>query len=487
MNDRTVYPLGKRRTLIVFAGLILAMLVAALNQTIVATALPTIVGDLGGLQHYSWVFSAYMLGMTVTVPLYGRLSDFYGRRPFFALGILLFSAGSIVAGLAPSMEVLIAGRAIQGLGAGGLIPLGIAVIGDIIPPRQRGKWQGLIGVVFGTASVIGPATGGWIADNTSWRWAFFVSLPLAALALTVVWLGFDAKQVKERHRIDYLGATLLTGAVSTGLLGSVWGGVDYPWTSPVIVGLFIASALLAVAFVLQERRAPEPILPLDLFRNRTFAVAQVALFGVGAAIFGTIMFVPLFVQQVLGESATSSGAILTPLMLGWITASALSGQVVSRTGHYRPVLLAGPPIMATGFYLLAGMDPSATAFEATRNVIIVGVGVGLLMQNFTVVVQNAVPRSVMGTATASTQFFRSIGATAGVTAMGAIMLARLGASEASSAGPAELANALQPAFALGILLCALTFVTTLFLPHTELRATMDDSVAETARAQRQAA
>ncbi len=487
MNDRTVYPLGKRRTLIVFAGLILAMLVAALNQTIVATALPTIVGDLGGLQHYSWVFSAYMLGMTVTVPLYGRLSDFYGRRPFFALGILLFSAGSIVAGLAPSMEVLIAGRAIQGLGAGGLIPLGIAVIGDIIPPRQRGKWQGLIGVVFGTASVIGPATGGWIADNTSWRWAFFVSLPLAALALTVVWLGFDAKQVKERHRIDYLGATLLTGAVSTGLLGSVWGGVDYPWTSPVIVGLFIASALLAVAFVLQERRAPEPILPLDLFRNRTFAVAQVALFGVGAAIFGTIMFVPLFVQQVLGESATSSGAILTPLMLGWITASALSGQVVSRTGHYRPVLLAGPPIMATGFYLLAGMDPSATALDATRNVIIVGVGVGLLMQNFTVVVQNAVPRSLMGTATASTQFFRSIGATAGVTAMGAIMLARLGASEASSAGPAELANALQPAFALGILLCALTFVTTLFLPHTELRATMDDSVAEAARAQRQAA
>jgi hypothetical protein len=303
----------------------------------------------------------------------------------------------------------------------------------------------------------------------------------------VVWLGFDAKQVKERHRIDYLGATLLTGAVSTGLLGSVWGGVDYPWTSPVIVGLFIASALLAVAFVLQERRAPEPILPLDLFRNRTFAVAQVALFGVGAAIFGTIMFVPLFVQQVLGESATSSGAILTPLMLGWIMASALSGQVVSRTGHYRPVLLAGPPIMATGFYLLAGMDPSATAFEATRNVIIVGVGVGLLMQNFTVAVQNAVPRRLMGTATASTQFFRSIGATAGVTAMGAIMLARLGASEASSAGPAELANALQPAFALGILLCALTFVATLFLPHTELRATMDDSVAETARAQRQAA
>ncbi|MGI8606755.1 MAG: MFS transporter, partial [Gaiellaceae bacterium] len=289
MNDRTVYPLGKRRTLIVFAGLMLGMLVAALNQTIVSTALPTIVGELGGLQHYSWVFSAYMLGMTVTVPLYGRLSDFYGRRPFFALGIVLFSAGSIVAGLAPSMEVLIAGRAIQGLGAGGLIPLGIAVIGDIIPPRKRGKWQGLTGVVFGLSSVVGPATGGWIADNTSWRWAFFVSLPLAAVALVVVWVGFDARQVKERHRIDYLGATLLTAAISTGLLGSVWGGIDHPWSSPVIVSLFAAAAFFTVAFVLQERRAAEPILPLDLFRNRTFAVAQVALFGIGAAIFGTIM------------------------------------------------------------------------------------------------------------------------------------------------------------------------------------------------------
>jgi MFS family permease len=385
------------------------------------------------------------------------------------------------------MEVLIAGRAIQGLGAGGLIPLGIAVIGDIIPPRKRGKWQGLTGVVFGTSSVVGPATGGWIADSTSWRWAFFVSLPLAALALIVVWIGFDAKQVKERHRIDYLGATLLTAAISTGLLGSVWGGVDYPWASPVIVGLFAASALLTVAFVLQERRAAEPILPLDLFGNRTFAVAQIALFGIGAAIFGTIMFVPLFVQQVLGESATSSGAILTPLMLGWIASSAASGQIVSHTGRYRPVLLAGPPIMAVGLYLLAGMGPSSTAFEATRNVVIVGVGVGLLMQNFTVVVQNAVPRTLMGTATASTQFFRSIGATIGVTAMGAIMLARLGASEASSAGPAELANALHPAFALGILLCALAFVATLFLPHTELRSTMEEPVAEAARAQRQAA
>ena len=487
MNDRTVYPLGKRRTLIVFAGLLLGMLVAALNQTIVTTALPTIVGDLGGLQHYSWVFSAYMLGLTVTVPLYGRLSDFYGRRPFFALGIVLFSAGSIVAGLAPSMEVLIAGRAIQGLGAGGLIPLGIAVIGDMIPPRQRGKWQGLMGVVFGVSSVVGPTTGGWIADNTSWRWAFFVSLPLAALALIVVWVGFDARQVKERHRIDYLGAALLTAAISTGLLGSVWGGVDYPWASPVIVGLFAASAFLTVAFVLQERRAAEPILPLDLFRNRTFAVAQIALFGIGAAIFGTIMFVPLFVQQVLGESATSSGAVLTPLMLGWIASSAASGQIVSRTGRYRPVLLAGPPIMAAGLYLLAGMGPDSTAFEATRNVVVVGVGTGLLMQNFTVVVQNAVPRTLMGTATASTQFFRSIGATVGVTAMGAIMLARLGASEASSAGPAELANALNPAFALGIMLCALAFVATLFLPHTELRSTMEEPVAETARAQRQAA
>jgi EmrB/QacA subfamily drug resistance transporter len=473
MNDRSVYPLGKRRTLIIFFGVMLGMLLASLNQTIVSTALPKIVDDLGGLEHYSWVFSAYMLGATVTVPIYGKLSDIYGRRPFFVLGIVLFSGGAIVAGLAPSMSVLIVGRAVQGLGAGGLIPLAIAVIGDIIPPRQRGKWQGLTGGVFALSSVIGPATGGWIADNSSWRWAFFVSLPLAVIALVVVWYGFGARDQHERHSVDWLGATLLTAGASLGLLAAVWGGTQYPWASLQIVGMFGTAALLTVAFVLWEQRAAEPILPLELFRNRTFTAAVSALFPIGAAMFGAIMYVPLFVQRVLGESATSSGAVLTPLMLGLIVASVSAGQIVSRTGRYRGVLLAGPPIMATGFFLLMQLGTGATSFMITRDVVIVGLGIGLVMQTFVVVVQNSVPQRMIGVATASTQFFRSIGATAGVTVMGAIVTAHVGATTAS-ASPARLADALHGAFALALVLVGIAFVATLFIPHTELRRTMEE-------------
>lgn len=473
MNDRSVYPLGKRRTLIVFAGLLLGMLVAALNQTIVATAAPKIVEELGGFQRYSWVFSAYVLCMTITVPLYGKLSDLYGRRPFFVLGITLFAAGSVLAGLAPSFELLIAGRAVQGLGAGGLIPLAIAVIGDIIPPRRRGRWQGLTSGVFAVSSVLGPATGGWIADNTSWRWAFFVSLPVAAVALVVVWFGFGKREERERHAIDVVGAFLLTAAAASGLYAAASGGVEAPWSSPLIVGLLALSAALTVAFVAWERRVDEPILPLALFRERTIASVQIALFTVGAAAFGTIMIVPLFVQRVLGESATHSGAVLTPLMLGWISASVLSGQVVSHWGRYRPVLLAGPPVMAVGFLLLSGMGVGTTPSETIRNVFVIGFGVGLVMQTLIVVVQNAVPRRMMGVATASAQFSRMVGATVGVTVMGAIMTARLAGESARAADPATLADAIHPVFFVGLALAAVAFVAVLFLPHRELRDSME--------------
>ena len=356
MNNRSVYPLGKRRTLIVFFGLMLGMLLAALDQTIVSTALPRITNDLGGFEHYSWVFSAYMLGATVTVPLYGKLSDIYGRRPLFLIGITLFSTGSVISGLATSMGMLIAGRAVQGLGAGGLIPLAIAAIGDIIPPRRRGKWQGFTGAVFAASSVLGPAVGGWLTDNGSWRWCFFVNLPLAAVALAVVWFGFVRRPAPAKHSLDYVGALLLTTGAASGLLAAVWGGTQYPWTSPIIVFLFVAAVVLTTAFVLWERRAEEPILPLDLFEGRTFSAATVASFAVGAAMFGAIIYVPLFVQRVLGESASASGAVLTPLMLGIIAASIVAGQLVSRTGHYRPVLMAGPPLLAAGFLLLSRID-----------------------------------------------------------------------------------------------------------------------------------
>jgi len=507
------YLLGKRRTLIVFAGLLLGMLLAALNQTIVATALPDIVGDLGGFDHYSWVFSAYMLASTVTVPLYGKLSDVYGRRPFFLLAIVLFMVGAVVSGLAPSMTVLIVGRAIQGLGAGGLIPLAMAVIGDLIAPRERGKWQGLTGAVFGVASVVGPATGGWISDNASWRWAFFVSLPFGLLALVVVQRGFTMEPVHRDHTIDYTGAALLSAGLSAGLLATVWGGAQYPWGSPEIVGLFVASAVLLVSFVFWERRVPEPIMPLDLFRNRTFAASQVALFFIGAAMFGTIIYIPLFVQGVLGESATSSGAILTPLMLSLIGASVAAGQIVSRTGRYKAVLLTSPSVLLIGFALLSRLDAGSTLHETTRDMIVVGLGLGLGLQTFVLIVQNAVPRSMMGVATASTQFFRTIGATIGVTVMGALLTTRLHDELAGRLSPAELARlggtaspgalvaggaaglpadvaaalrdalgaAIHPVFALGIPLMALALAATLLVERRELRRSVHEGPAEPAR------
>jgi EmrB/QacA subfamily drug resistance transporter len=475
MNDRSVYPLGKRRTLIVFFGLMLGMLLAALDQTIVSTALPRITHDLGGFDHYSWVFSAYMLGATVTVPLYGKLSDIYGRRPLFLIGITLFSTGSVISGLATSMGMLIAGRAVQGLGAGGLIPLAIAAIGDIIPPRRRGKWQGFTGAVFAASSVLGPAVGGWLTDNGSWRWCFFVNLPLAVVALTVVWFGFVRRPRPEKHSIDYVGAFLLSTGAAAGLLAAVCGGTQYPWSSPIIIGLFLAAVVLTAAFVLWERRVEEPILPLDLFQGRTFSAATVASFSVGAAMFGAIIYVPLFVQRVLGESASNSGAVLTPLMLGIITMSIVAGQIVSRTGHYRPVLMAGPPLLAAGFFLLSGIGIDTPELEVTRDVVIVGFGVGLMMQTLTVAVQNSVGRRRIGVATASVQFFRTVGAMTGVSVMGAIVTARLGGAVASGrVAPEALASALHPVFFLAIGLAAVAFAAVLFVPHIELRQTLEE-------------
>jgi EmrB/QacA subfamily drug resistance transporter len=474
MNDRSVYPLGRRRTLIVLTGTLLGMFLASINQTLAATALPSIVGELGGLGHYSWVFSAYVLGATVTIPLYGKLSDLYGRRPLFAAAILLFSAGSIVAGLAPTMEVLVAGRAIQGAGAGGLIPLGIAVIGDIIAPRARGKWQAVNGTVFAFSAVGGPTIGGWIADNASWRLAFFVTLPLAALALAVVWFGFGRRGSREDRTIDWLGAALLTLGVGTGLVAASSGGIDYPWASPLIIGLLVASAMLIAALLMWEQRAKEPLIPLGLLRRRTIASADLALFAIGAAAFGTITFVPLFVQGVLRETATSAGAVLTPLMLSWIGASIVAGQVVSRTGRSRPVLLLGPPIMAVGFALLATMGAGASTSVAVRNVAIIGVGIGLMMQTLVVVVQNASPPHMLGAATASTQFSRWIGSSIGVTLMGAIVASRLGNPTFDEASPAALADALHPAFAFGLVVAALAFVAILLLPDTKLRRRFDE-------------
>jgi EmrB/QacA subfamily drug resistance transporter len=481
----SVYPLGsKRKTLVVFSGVILGMLIASLNQTIVSTALPVIVGDLGGLDQYSWVVTAYLLGSTVTVPLYGKLSDIYGRRPLFMTGILVFSAGSVVCAVAPTMEILIAGRAVQGLGAGGLIPLAIAVIGDIIPPRKRGKWQGLTGSVFAASSIAGPALGGAIADHASWRLAFVVSLPIAAIALTVVWFTMAGLGGHAQRSVDYVGAALLTVGASAGLLAASWGGVEFAWSSPIILGLLVATAVALVLFARSQTRATEPILPLELFRNRTFLAGALATFAIGGAMFTLIIYVPLFVQNALGESATSSGAIITPLMLSWILASVGSGQIVSRWGSYRPILRAGPPLMALGFYLMTRVDLDTSPAEVTRNIAIIGFGIGLQMQNFTVVVQNAVAHRQMGIATAGIQFSRSIGATITVALMGAIVTSRLGvgAAEAANVAPAAIADAIHPVFGSALVLVALTFVAGWLVPYIPLRHTFEDRPAHSAPA-----
>ncbi len=480
MNDRSVYPLGRRRTLVVLTGTLLGMLVASLNQTLAATALPTIVEELGGVERYSWVFSAYVLAATLAIPLYGKLSDAHGRRPLFAAAIVLFSAGSVTAALAPSMDVLVAGRAVQGLGAGGLLPLGMAVIGDIIAPRARGKWQAVNGTVFAMSAVGGPLLGGWIADNASWRLVFVVSLPVAALALAVVWLGFGTWGVRTSRRIDWIGALLLTLAAGAALVGVSSGGVDHPWGSPLIVFLLAGSLALSVLLVLWERRVPDPFVPLGLLGRRAVASAEVALFAIGGAAFGAVAFVPLFVQGVLGESATHAGAVLTPFMLAWIGAGIVAGQLVSRTGRPRPILLAGPPIMGVGFALLASMDADTTTATAIRDMIVVGIGIGLMMQTLVIVVQNAAPQGLMGIATASAQFSRWIGASVGVTAMGAIVAGRLGQPALPSARPAELAGALQPAFTLGVALAVVALAAMIALPHVKLRKRFDEPPSEVA-------
>src|SRR5438034_4936694 len=456
------YTIG--RILAIYAGLMTALLLAALDQTIVSTALPQIVSDLGGLSQYSWVFTAYLLASTVTVPLYGKLGDVYGRKPLFIFAIVVFLIGSALCGLAQNMTQLVVFRGVQGLGAGGLFPLALAVVGSIVPPRDRGRYQGQIGAVFASASIIGPALGGFIVDNTSWRWIFYVNLPVGGLALLVIWVTMPRRAPLTEHSIDWIGAALLAVSSTTLLLGLTWGSSDYTWSSGHVLGALGAFALFLVLFLLYERRVPEPILPFDLMRNRTVSASLICMALVGMAMFGTISYVPLFVQGVIGTSATSSGVVLTPLMLGAVTASVLSGQWVSRSGRVRPNAIAGPIVLTAGMVLLWRMNVDTTNGQAARNMVVAGVGLGLMMQVFVLAVQNAVPRARIGAATAVTQFSRSIGATLGVTLMGVIVnqglprgVSKEGVAVHRLQGPLRvgLAHALRPAFLAALLVSAL--------------------------------
>jgi EmrB/QacA subfamily drug resistance transporter len=481
-EPRPGYLLPHRATVVAIAGVLLGMLLAALNQTIVATALPRIAQDLGGLSHYSWVFSAYMLAATVTVPIYGRLSDTYGRRPFFVAGIVFFMAGSVVGGTADSMTQVIVARGIQGLGAGALIPLAMAVIGDLVPPSDRGRWQGLTGAVFGIASVLGPFSGGWIADHADWRWVFFVSLPVGFVALAVVLVTLRIPPHPDRATdIDYMGAALLAAGLTCVLLGTVRTGDAAAQSTAETVALFAAGALLLGLLAWHERRTPDPIVPLSLFRLRAFSAAGAASFAVGVAMFGAIMFVPLYVQGVLGESATNAGLVLTPLMLALVAGTVGSGQLISRTGRYRWAIVSGPVVMAAGFGLLSALDTGSTHLAATLAMLVLGLGLGLLIQNLMLVIQNAVPSREMGAATSAGQFFRTTGGTIGVSAMGALMTAGLpagaslagtGAVARTGAARQQLADAIHPVFVLGLPTMAVALALVLLIPETPLRRTV---------------
>lgn len=495
----------------VFAGLMLGMLVASVSQTIVGPALPRIVSELGGMDHYSWVATAAMLVSAVTVPIVGKFSDLYGRRAFYLGGIVVFMIGSIIAGFSQSFWMLVAGRAVQGLGMGTLMPLSQTIIGDIIPPRQRGKYQGLMGAVFGVTSVAGPLLGGVITDHLGWRWLFFVSLPVGLIALVFIARFLHVPHTPRKAPIDYLGiSTLSTGLVAL-LLAVSFGGSSWAWGSTESISLFVLSAVLLTAFVLVERKAVEPVLPLRLFANRTISLSLISAFGVAIVMFGAIIYIPVFAQGVIGVNATNSGLILMPLMLGFIICGILTGMLITRTGKYLPFMLTGIAIMAVGVFLLTRLDHNATSLQLTEAMVVLGVGLGMAMQQYTLVVQNAVARADMGVATASTQFFRNVGSTVGIAIFGAVMSSGLqekiashlpGGLPAQAGGHMDagavldpsalaklppavadavrwgLADKLTDAFALGLPILAVVFVATLFIPNTPLRESNDDHPVE---------
>ncbi|MBF9130772.1 MFS transporter [Plantactinospora sp. S1510] len=417
--------LNRRQIRLLMIGLMTGMLLAALDQTIVGTALPTIVGELGGINHYSWVVTAYLLASTASTPLYGKMADLYGRRPVFLFSIGAFLVGSLAAGFSQDMTQLIITRGVQGLGAGGLMTLAFTIISDVVSPRERGRYQGLFGAVFGISSVAGPLVGGYFAEH-DWRWIFFINVPLAIVAIIVCYhvmrlIPFERRQ----HAIDWLGAGLLVAGVSSLLLALSWGGNEYAWGSGTIIGLFVAGAVLSALFLLQESRVAEPILPLKLFRRATFALANTAGFVLGLVMFGSIIFIPLYLQIVKGASPTDSGLLMLPMMAGIIVTSVLSGRAISRIGRYKWFPVAGAIVLVAGMLLFTQLQVDTPLWVSFIYMVIIGVGLGLCMQSLILAVQNAVEVRDLGAGTSAATFFRSLGGSFGVAILGAVLSARL--------------------------------------------------------------
>jgi EmrB/QacA subfamily drug resistance transporter len=424
--------LSHRQILVVMAGLMAGMFLAALDQSIVGTALPRITSELGGLDKLSWVVTAYLLTQTASTPLWGKVSDLYGRKLIFQAAIVIFLIGSFAAGAAQNIDELIAFRAVQGLGGGGLFALALATMGDVVPPRERGRYGGYFGAVFGTSSVLGPVLGGFFADGPGWRWIFYVNIPIGLLALVITSAALKIPHTRRDHSIDYLGATTIVASVSSLLLFTTWAGPDHGWTSPLALALVAAGIVLAVAFVFVEARASEPIIPLELFKISVFSTANLYSFILGFAMFGAIVFLPVYYQVVKGFSPTQSGLAFLPMVVGIFSTSIPSGIVMSRTGRYKIFPVIGSIAVLIALLLLSQIGVTTPYWQTALMIWLFGAGLGFSMQIVVTIVQNAVDRRHMGTATSSVAFFRSMGGTFGAAVFGAVLSSRLATHLADS-------------------------------------------------------
>ena len=488
-----------RRLVLVFSALMLTMFLAALDQTIVSTALPRITSDFGALSQLAWVVTAYLLTSTASTPIWGKISDLYGRKPMIQAAIVIFLLGSVLAGLAQSMTWLIVTRGIQGLGGGGLMVLVMAVIADVIPPRERGRYTGLFGGVFALSSVAGPLLGGWFVDGPGWRWIFFINVPVGIAALFVLAIALKVPVRRVNHRIDYLGAGLMVAATVLVLLIVEWGGHQYAWLSPTILLMFVIAVAAITAFIMVERRASEPILPMSLFSNRVFSVSSGIGFVVGLTMFGAIIFLPLYLQIVQGSTPTMAGLQLLPMMVGLLSMSILSGRLISRIGRYKPFPIIGTFLATIGLLLLATIDVTTPYWRIAVAMLILGAGLGNVMQVLIIAVQNSVHPRDIGVATSGSTFVRSIGGTFGTAIFGAVMTAQLtahikellppdiaakvdidqitGAMSQIAQLPAELKQVVLTAFSDSLatvfltagLISAAGFVLSLFLPDSRLQ------------------
>ncbi|HJR38920.1 MAG TPA: MDR family MFS transporter [Nocardioidaceae bacterium] len=417
--------LSHKQILVVMGGLMVGMFLSALDQSIVGTALPRITSDLGGLDKLSWVVTAYLLTATASTPLWGKISDLYGRRLLFQIAILTFLAGSLLAGFSANIEQLIAFRAIQGLGGGGLMALAMATIGDVVPPRERGRYQGYFAAVFGTSSVLGPVLGGWFADGPGWEWIFFINIPIGIVALVVTSAALKMPHVRRDHTIDYLGAAVVVASVTSVLLYTAWAGPELGWTSDTALVLLVAGLLLAVLFVFVELRASEPIIPMRLFSNSIFSIANLFGFLIGVAMFGAMIFIPVYLQVVDGMSPTASGLAMVPMVVGIFTTSILAGNLMTRNGRYKIYPVLGAGIVVVALVMLSTLDAGTPYWFAGLAMYVMGAGLGFTMQVLITVVQNSVDRSDMGVATSSVAFFRQMGGSFGTALFGAILSSRL--------------------------------------------------------------